>query len=1672
MSQSRRIGASRLCKKNKSKARPQVERLEDRTLLSVGTGLRAEYFDDARLTNLTAVRVDAGIDFDWGTGQPAGVGLTSPETFAVRWSGQVEPAYSQTYTFTTTSDDGVRLWVDGQLIIDNWSNSVATRTGTVPLVAGRKVDLVMEYHEDRGSAHARLQWSSPSQTLQVVPQSRLSPAARGSILREYWIGIPGSQVADLTSSPAFAGVPSGAEELASFEAPANFGDNYGTRIRGYLHAPVTGVYELYIAADERAELWLSTDKDRANARRVALVSMPTGAREWDRAPEQRVVVSLVAGQAYFIEALHKEASQGDHLAVGWKQPGTSAVQVIPGNFLSPITPDVRVYVDRSASSELTEATSAFTIVRDDDLGRSLVVSYAMSGNATNGSDYVLLPGTVTISAGARTATVVVTPLNDTEIEATESVTLTLLTDTRYVVGTPSSRAGSATLTDDDNLPPGSTALFTTTPGGWIYTGAGGSRTVVSVAGMPFTQANRVVTTVRPPNPWDIRVYTLNLAPVTTGDTLLLTFWARNASAVAPSATVRVTYERASTPFTKSLNTNLTVTGSDWQRFDLAFRAAESYDAVSLQAQLYFGLGWDPQTMEIGGVSLLNFGPSVAPTDLTVSSQTYQGRTGGETAWRDSAQARIEQNRKANLTIQVRDAAGNPVPGAVVQVRLRENAFRFGSAVTANGINSTHSVDGPNYRALIPQMFNTAVLENDLKWPNWQSNPALAIGALDWLYANGIDTIRGHNLIWPNWQFMPASPGTTYGGISYRSDPNKPDSQEEYEAHVTVDGRVAADAWLRQRVHGHITEEASHPQVRGRLRDWDVVNEPFAHHVVQDLLGQTYGMDPRAFLVEWFQAARAADPTARLFLNDYPSLTGGAHLDSFFTTIQYLLANGAPLQGIGFQGHMGSNTPGMDALYAGMERFAAFGLPLQITEFDQESLDLQLQADFLRDFVTLAYSHAAMDSFLMWGFWQGRHWKPDAALWRTDWSIKPNGQQWADLVKAEWYTDVTGSTFADGQFRVRGYQGDYEVVVSVGGQTIVLTPQLAPGGTTVNVTIPSQSLRVAAFTPTATGFAARFNQPVDANLLNLYDTQTGSLGPADVTVTGTTTGIVAGSLVVSSDRREITFVRTGGVLPVDTYTIVFRSAANGFRDVSGGLLDGNADGSTGDPYTTQFSTSAPGATVGVPDFMRGPGQMIDLPAGTIGLPLRVTTVSGATSVSMTLRYDPALLTITGARTIEGGKVTLDAGTAGWTVVNFTSGATPLPAGTVDFVWLTARVPDNAPYTYKHLLDIAATIDGATAVDDDGVHVAAYFGDATGNAAYSSSDALRALRVAVGLDSGFAAFQLADPVIVADINGNGTVNSIDATRLMQEATGTDRPEIPALPGVLPPIVPGGPDPLLSIMTGLLGRPGDIVTVPVTLDISEGLESVDLAIAYDRSRLEILSIDDIRRGDLTSDFDLFFANHNAETGTLRVGLGRTAGPISGQGSGNVLEITFRIRRDAPSGKAVINLLEQLSPTITQLNEGGLVLNPAPSDEAGDVLDGLVTIPPTSAPRIERVVIKEGSSSQAQVTQIAVTFSTVVRFLADPADAFRLLGPRVAVRPTVVVSLDEKGARTVVHLTFTQLALRDNSLVDSRYTLAIDGDQITDDLGQAIDGEQDSAAVGAATEAFVRRNVAPVSF
>ena len=150
--------------------------------IGTGTGLLGQYWANttsAAFTNAgfnaapTLTRVDPTVDFNWSTTPPAG--NIGPNTYVVRWTGAIEPQFSQTYTFSTTTDDGTRLWINGQLLIDEWVDQAPTTwSGSITLVAQQRYNIQMDFYQNGGGSQAQLFWSSPSiGPMTIIPQTQL-----------------------------------------------------------------------------------------------------------------------------------------------------------------------------------------------------------------------------------------------------------------------------------------------------------------------------------------------------------------------------------------------------------------------------------------------------------------------------------------------------------------------------------------------------------------------------------------------------------------------------------------------------------------------------------------------------------------------------------------------------------------------------------------------------------------------------------------------------------------------------------------------------------------------------------------------------------------------------------------------------------------------------------------------------------------------------------------------------------------------------------------------------------------------------------------------------------------------------------------------------------------------------------------------------------------------------------------------------------------------------------------------------------------------------------------------------------------------------------------------------------------------------------------------------------
>ena len=161
-------------------------------------GLLGEYYHGSAgdpWRELILERVDPTVDFNWGSTSPDP--LVNADGFTVRWTGMITVPSSATYTFYTVTDDGIRLWIDGQQIIDNWTDHGNTEdTGDITLAAGRQYEIILEYYENGGGAVCELSWESPAIAREAIPSQYLSierpfprkpDPADGAIIKKTWI---------------------------------------------------------------------------------------------------------------------------------------------------------------------------------------------------------------------------------------------------------------------------------------------------------------------------------------------------------------------------------------------------------------------------------------------------------------------------------------------------------------------------------------------------------------------------------------------------------------------------------------------------------------------------------------------------------------------------------------------------------------------------------------------------------------------------------------------------------------------------------------------------------------------------------------------------------------------------------------------------------------------------------------------------------------------------------------------------------------------------------------------------------------------------------------------------------------------------------------------------------------------------------------------------------------------------------------------------------------------------------------------------------------------------------------------------------------------------------------------------------------------------------------------
>ena len=272
-----------------------------------GTGLTGQCFFNSDFTGLAGTRVEA-VAFNWGGASP-GLGMDA-NTFSVRWTGQVQPRFTERYTFTALSDEGVRVWVNGQLVVDDWlAHTARNSAGSIDLVADQLYDIRIDYREDTLNARIELYWFSPSQAYQLIPADRLYTSPSG-LLGQYSdsIGHAFQQVDPTVNFKWGAGAPAGLTN-----------DNFKVTWTGRLQADYSELYSFATTSDDGVRLSIGNE--------VVIDNWTNHSATVDAGSKW-----LEAGKWYDIKLEYYENTSAAQIGLRWssaRQTGVGVFETIP-----------------------------------------------------------------------------------------------------------------------------------------------------------------------------------------------------------------------------------------------------------------------------------------------------------------------------------------------------------------------------------------------------------------------------------------------------------------------------------------------------------------------------------------------------------------------------------------------------------------------------------------------------------------------------------------------------------------------------------------------------------------------------------------------------------------------------------------------------------------------------------------------------------------------------------------------------------------------------------------------------------------------------------------------------------------------------------------------------------------------------------------------------------------------------------------------------------------------------------------------------------------------------------------------------------------------------------------------------------------------------------------------
>ncbi|XP_067681127.1 uncharacterized protein [Haliotis asinina] len=382
--------------------------------------------------------------------------------------------------------------------------------------------------------------------------------------------------------------------------------------------------------------------------------------------------------------------------------------------------------------------------------------------------------------------------------------------------------------------------------------------------------------------------------------------------------------------------------------------------------------------------------SISLTDLTEN-----------TNWRGESDAVIDRVRKSDINFKVTLSGGVKSTDVEIDVVQTKKAFPFGTAVTCKDYLSGDQ----RYQDFINKHFNWGVTQNAIKWDLMERQQGhidydTPINAIKKLRSNGLK-VRAHNIVWSVPQFVPQWVRPMTGNTLRQT--------------------------VRHRIHDIVN------RTKDLVEHWDVNNENLHGFWFQNTLND------RDYNLEIFRIAHKAGPNVKLFLNDYNVVADGGFTTAYRDQAIRFKNSNVGLYGVGVQCHFADNVrPDPTLIKEHLDTIAQAGVPIWVTELDVYQTDEKIRADWYETAFRAFYGHPAVEGIMFWGFWSNNHYRGEPASLVTGSSFRVNaaGQRYLDLTEKQWMTNETHTLSQSGNaFKVRGFHGDYEVIVRVRGKEV-------------------------------------------------------------------------------------------------------------------------------------------------------------------------------------------------------------------------------------------------------------------------------------------------------------------------------------------------------------------------------------------------------------------------------------------------------------------------------------------------------------------------------------------------------------------------------------------------------------------------------------------------------------